>query len=117
MFGSIIKAFKEGFRESAVSVGDTDDPDAPFKWGRRCGIVRNHHEVSVWVDLHPLSVGGGSAYDGSNGPLGFTTRDADLIDSFIRAARAQGEDVGGWVIEATDGVEWQRSDGAWDNGR
>lgn len=109
MFGSLFRTIKE----SVVSVGNTDDPDAPFKWAQRCG-VRRDPKVFAWVDLHPLSVGGGEPYDGVNGPYGFTTSDAELIDSFIRAARSQGEDVAGWIVESNDGDEWQRCDGAWD---
>jgi hypothetical protein len=113
MFSSIIKSIKESFTTGLVSVGDVEDPDAPFKWARRCGITRDPRAFSR-VRLHPLSVGGGQPYDGKNGPAGFTTRDTEMIDSFIRAAAAQGKDVAGWVIESIDGAEWQRCDGSWE---
>jgi hypothetical protein len=110
MFGAIFRSIKE----SITPVGDCDDPDAPFKWAHRCGITRDHTKF-VWVDLHPLSIGGGEPYDGENGPIGFTTRDGEMLDSFIRNARAQGEDVAGWIIEDNSGAEWERSGGRWEH--
>ena len=62
MFSSIIKSIKESFTTGIVSVGDVEDPDAPFKWARRCGITRDPRAFSR-VRLHPLSVGGGQPYD------------------------------------------------------
>ena len=86
---------------------DSDHPDAAFKWARAAGWPMGPRTRG----LDPLSCGGGRAYDGENGPLGFTTRDAELLDAYFAAANSIGADCGGWVVVATNGEEWDRYNG------
>lgn len=91
---------------------DLDDPDAPFKWAREAGYPRgvSHPGQS------PLSFGGGRPYNGEDGPLGFTTGDTALVGAYLDAGYRISSESHAWVIEATDGLEWeldQKTPGKW----
>jgi hypothetical protein len=90
----------------------TGDPDCAFKWARDAGWPM----VAKGAGLSPLSFGGGRAYNGEDGPLGFTTRDATLVKTYLDVCARAGLDVGGLTIEATNGEEWDWWHGASDWG-
>jgi len=94
-------------RSAAHKWADSDHPDAAFKWARAAGWPMGARTRG----LDPLSCGGGRAYDGENGPLGFTTRDAELLDAYFAAANSIGAECGGYVVVATNGEEWDRYNG------
>jgi hypothetical protein len=87
-------------------------PNCAFKWAADAGWPRGTRHPGQ----SPLSFGGGRAYNGEDGPLGFTTRDARLVNTYLDAAVAAGIDAGGVTIEATDGSEWDWWHGASDWG-
>ena len=113
MFG----LFKE-IKKTMVST-NPDDPDGPFNWARAVG-----YEVhQKWTDCHKMSLGDSTSwrvssdtrYDGTDGPSGFCTRDAQILDEYIAECRRRGEDVGGWIVEGVNGDEWERTlSGEWE---
>lgn len=82
---------------------DSGDVDAPFKWGRAIGYPRGASHPGQ----SPLSFGGGRPYNGDDGPLGFTTRDTALVGAYLSAGYRISSESHSWVIEATDGFEWE----------
>jgi hypothetical protein len=81
----------------------SEDVEAPFKWGRDIGYPRGKSHPGQ----SPLSFGGGRPYNGEDGPLGFTTRDTDLVGAYLAAGYRFESESHAWVIEATDGFEWE----------
>lgn len=119
MFG-ILRSLASAL-EGHAPLGDVDHPDAPFLWAVACGEIREARNAFN-SKLHPLSFGRDpeahippfGTYSGEDGPRGYTSRDAKIIDRWLNECHSQSADVGGYVVEATDDEQWMRVEGHWE---